>query len=320
MKKIGFIGCGEIAHIHAACILRHGGTVAGGFDLAESSAGKLTAAYGGKIYLSAEELCADPDVDAVYICTRHDSHIAYIAMAAGHGKAVFCEKPIGLRLADAEQAADIVASSGIRFAMGFNHRYSPGMQRLKRFIDQAGSKVDALNAQFVTAPFMQGWAGGAEQGGGVFVCLGSHIFDLVHYLIPGEIQEVKAVSSRIRLGPEYEDDAFAAILMTEAGQMLTLNAHEFGNASYSTDPGHRINTITVFKGHEAASAGTGHFESFSAGGSTMERFPADHLSLWGYSELNRRFLLTLQGKAVEIPGVDAGLFAAQLIERCKEGL
>lgn len=317
MKKIGFIGCGEIAHIHSACIRQHGGVVAGGYDITESSAGKLTAAYGGKVYLSAEKLCEDERIDAVYICTRHDSHVTYIEMAASRGKAVFCEKPIGLRLKDAEQAADIVNGSGIRFAMGFNHRYSPGMQRLKQYIDQAGSKVDVLNAQFVTAPFMRGWAGSAEQGGGVFVCLGTHLFDLVHYLIPGEIKEVNAVSKRIRLDPSYEDDAFAAVMMTEAGQMLTLNAHEFGNASYSTDPGHRINTITVFSGKEAASAGTGYFEQFSSNGSLQERFQADHLSLWGYSELNRRFLLALQGEEVEIPGVEAGLYAAQLIERCK---
>lgn len=317
MKKIGFIGCGEIAHIHAACILRHGGAIAGGFDLAEESARKLTAAYGGKLYLSAEELCADQSVDAVYICTRHDSHVAYIELAASRGKAVFCEKPIGLRLSDAEQAADIVAQSGILLAMGFNHRYSPGMQRLKQYIDQSGCRIDALNAQFVTAPFMQGWAGRAEQGGGVFVCLGSHLFDLVHYLVPGPIQEVRAVSSRIRLEPSYEDDAFGAVLLTEAGQLLTLNAHEFGNSSFSTDPGHRINTITLFNGNEVASAGTGTFERFSPDAVETERFPSDSLSLWGYAELNRRFLSALEGDQAEIPGVEAGLFAAQLIERCK---
>lgn len=317
MKKIGFIGCGEIAHIHAACIQRHGGVIAGGFDLSEESVHKLTAVYGGKLYHSAEELCADDSVDAIYICTRHDSHVTYIEMAASHGKAVFCEKPIGLRLSDAEQAADIVAQSGILLAMGFNHRYSPGMQRLKQYIDQSTSQIDALNAQFVTAPFMQGWAGRAEQGGGVFVCLGSHIFDLVHYLVPEPIKEVKAVSSRIRLDSSYEDDAFAVVLVTEKGQLLTLNAHEFGNSSYSTDPGHRINTITLFNGKEVASAGTGYFEQFSPEAAVAERYPSDPLSMWGYAELNRRFLLALEGEKVEIPGVDAGLFTAQLIERCK---
>lgn len=313
---IGFIGCGEIAHLHAECLQRLGARIAGGYDLSMETAARFVRSFGGEIFDSAQALCGSEEIDAVYICTRHDSHVAYIEVSANAGKAVFCEKPLALDLRSASVAAEIVERSGIPFALGFNHRYSPGADRLKRFLDGFERGFDVLNVQFVTAPFLGGWAGLKEQGGGILVCLGSHVFDLIHYLAPGEIKVVHSVTKRQRLPAPFLEDTFAAILTTESGQLITVNAHDHGNARYSTDPGNRLNTIHAFVGEEAAIAGTSRFEWHGKVGSVIERYATDILTAWGYEEINRRFLRVLAGDPADVPGIEAGLFAARMVEAC----
>jgi predicted dehydrogenase len=55
------------------------------------------------------ELVADPDVDVVYVATRHDLHYAIARAAVDVGKAVFVEKPMTMTVADARSLCDAVA-------------------------------------------------------------------------------------------------------------------------------------------------------------------------------------------------------------------
>lgn len=314
--RIGFIGCGDIARLHAACLTGLGAKIAGGYDVSAEAAERFARDFGGEPFADAERLCGRADIDAIYICTRHDSHVSYIEMAAERGKAVFCEKPLALSLEEARAAADIVNRRGVPFALGFNHRYSPGMQRLKNYLEERGA-ADAINVQFATAPFLRGWAGLREQGGGVLVCLGSHVFDLVRYLASSDIAEVRALSVRRRLPEPYLDDAFAAVMTTAEGQLITVNAHDYGTPAFATDPGHRLNTVHAYAGNQAATATTSHFECFDGSAVVREQYATDQRTAWGYMELNRRFLAMAAGAHIDIPGVEAGIAAAKMVELCR---
>lgn len=317
-KRIGFIGCGEIARLHAACLLEHGAEIAGGYDLSPQAAERFVRDFGGSLFTDAESLCRSDDIDAVYVCTRHDTHVHFIRIAASSAKAVFCEKPLAMTERDAWEAADIVERSGILFALGFNHRYAPGIQRLKRHIEENGGLADALHVQFVTAPFLRGWAGMAQQGGGVLVCLGSHVFDLARYLAGSDADDVRSISVRRRLPEPYLEDAFAAIFTTKAGQLVTVHSHDYGNMIFSADPAHRINTVHAFLGGQAAAASVSRFECFMRDRIVRETFPTDTLTAWGYMEINRRFLLKLEGAPVEVPDAAAGIHAAMMVDKCRK--
>ncbi len=56
---------------------------------------------GARAYETVEALCADPDVDAVYIASPHQFHVQHVRAAAAGGKHVLVEKPMALTLADA---------------------------------------------------------------------------------------------------------------------------------------------------------------------------------------------------------------------------
>lgn len=320
MKKhvVGFIGCGEIARIHAECLIRHGAAIGGGYDISAQTAERFACSYGGQSYSSAEQLCADPNIDAVYICTRHDTHVDFIDMAARCGKAVFCEKPLAMNVKEAKRAVRIVEETGVPFAIGFNHRYSPGMQRLKQYLDNVDKPFDVLDIRFVTAPFLHGWAGLSELGGGVLVCLGSHVFDLMHYLVAPEIESVNVITLRQRLVDPYLEDTFVATIVTRQKQLISIMAHDHGNMSFSTDPGHRINTTQVFVGNHVVVAGVSDFTVYEPDKVSRVTFPGESATVWGYAEINRRFLELLDGRSVDIPDVYAGLLAAETVERCKK--
>src|SRR5512132_3921767 len=54
--------------------------------------------FSGTTHASVEQLCADPQVDAVYVATPHQFHAEHVRLAARHGKHVLVEKPMALSL------------------------------------------------------------------------------------------------------------------------------------------------------------------------------------------------------------------------------
>lgn len=68
---------------------------------------------------AAATAIATPDVDVVYIACPPAAHVEYAVMAADAGKAIYCEKPLAVELAEAEQLVDLVASRGLVNAVNF---------------------------------------------------------------------------------------------------------------------------------------------------------------------------------------------------------
>src|ERR671939_645510 len=68
--------------------------------------------FGGETFLSVEDLCKSPNVDAVYVCTPNHLHAEHVICAAEHGKHV-AEKPMALTLDEAE-AMNAAERDGVR--------------------------------------------------------------------------------------------------------------------------------------------------------------------------------------------------------------
>ena len=96
MYGIGIIGCGAIAErrhapeyaADAAC------RIVGFYDPQTGRAEKLAAEYGARAFGSLEELLADPQIDAVSVCTANSTHAEISIKALQAGKHVLCEKPL----------------------------------------------------------------------------------------------------------------------------------------------------------------------------------------------------------------------------------
>ncbi|MEN4099535.1 MAG: Gfo/Idh/MocA family oxidoreductase, partial [Anaerolineaceae bacterium] len=198
--NVAFVGCGEIAQFHARALHKTGAArIVAVFDRQYENAREISERYGARQYIEVDPLLADPEIDAVYILTRHDSHAGYIHQALAANKHIFCEKPLALTLEDALDIQRAVVTSGRFLMVGFNHRWNPAIRWSLEWLASSTTPVNSVQLTFTTAPFLESWAGLEGEGGGVLPCLGSHAFDLACAFLGDTPNRVAAFTSRLRL-------------------------------------------------------------------------------------------------------------------------
>src|SRR4029453_11950683 len=74
--------------------------------------------YGGQVYTSVAELCADPEVEAVWIATPNQFHAEHALLAAQHGKHMVVRKPFGLSVEDCQRVLDAAEKTGAKILAG----------------------------------------------------------------------------------------------------------------------------------------------------------------------------------------------------------
>jgi len=162
------------------------------------------------------ELCARGDLDAVTICTPNAAHREQALLAFAGGKHVFCEKPLGLTVSEADEMLAAAEASGRLHQVAFTYRYLYGVAELRRRV-RAGD----VGEPFLFRAHHEYWDGlrpGAAigwrelrkpAGGGVLYDMGSHLFDLARFVL-GPISAVQANLQYLpRPGVETDDLALA---------------------------------------------------------------------------------------------------------------
>lgn len=134
--KIGIIACGKIAQIRH--IPEYYGNpnceLTGYYDLVRSHAEEMAVKYGGKVFDTAEELFADPDIDAVSICAANHVHAELTIKALKAGKHVLCEKPMAISLAECEEMVKVANEQGKYLMIDQNQRLTKAHQLAKQMI------------------------------------------------------------------------------------------------------------------------------------------------------------------------------------------
>ena len=110
MLKIGMVGAGHIARVHAESLSRiPDARIVGAFDAVSGKAESMPEQYGGTAYRDLDSMLAE--VDAVYICTPPKFHREAAVRSVEAGVHVFCEKPLTVSLEDARAVEDVVKRS-----------------------------------------------------------------------------------------------------------------------------------------------------------------------------------------------------------------
>jgi len=192
--RVGIIGAGRIGKVHAQSLVRAGADVAVIADPLGNEAEATAARFGiPRWTLDAREVLADPEVDAVVICSPTALHAEQIEAAAAAGKHIFCEKPVDLSLSVVNGALEAVEQAGVALMVGFNRRFDANFARVKRAID--GDEIGALSMLRITsrdpsAPPL----GYLKASGGLFRDMTIHDFDMARFLVGAEVDEVFAMA------------------------------------------------------------------------------------------------------------------------------
>lgn len=145
------------------------------------------------------------DVDAVFIASATDRHAEHVHAAVAAGRAVLCEKPLGV---SPRQSAEIVLScrrAGVPLGVGLHLRQSPGVRLARELVREGaiGSVVSArleyLHVSVGEVPRTRPpWRVDPHRGGGLLAGTGIHALDLARYLIGGEIAELSVLPDSAR--------------------------------------------------------------------------------------------------------------------------
>lgn len=211
--KIGLLGAGRIGKLHAENIIRR----LPQFDLQAIADPCLDFAWAESLAVArpsknVEEVLFDPNLDAVLIASPSSLHIEHLRAASESGKAIFCEKPIGLDEDEIAQVLSVVKANNTLLQLGFNRRFDPSFAEIQKQV-QAGVigsphlvKITSRDPSCPTKAY-------CATSGGMFMDMTIHDFDMARFLTQSEVVEVYA-SGAVLINPDFKelDDVDTAII------------------------------------------------------------------------------------------------------------
>ena len=199
---MAILGAGMIGEVHRRAALLAGATVVGVMASSPERSRAVAAAWGvDQAYSDIEEVAAG-EAEIVHICTPNASHVPYAVALMEAGKHVLCEKPLGVGLADAEQAYAVAERTGLVNTIPFAYRFHPMAREMRARVQ--GAEFGAVN--LIHGSYLQDWlldpratswrvdpkAGGPSRA---FGDIGSHWCDLAEWVTGDRIAELVATTS-----------------------------------------------------------------------------------------------------------------------------
>ena len=184
MLQLGIIGAGRIGRVHLQGIRTvDGARVKAMADpfLSDETAAWATEQGAAQVTKDYRQLLADPEIDAVLICSSTDTHAPISLEALAAGKHVFCEKPIDHDPDRIRAVMQAVERTGLCYQVGFNRRFDHNFRAVRRAV--AAGEIGTPQLIRITSrdPEPPGLAY-IRVSGGLFMDMMIHDFDMARYL------------------------------------------------------------------------------------------------------------------------------------------
>jgi len=286
--RMGVLGVGRIGQMHAELLAHRvaGVEVRAVFDVATEAAGRVASDVGADVSPSLAALVERDDIDAVCIATSTDTHVDAIVAAAGAGKAIFCEKPVSLDLAEVDRALDAVSAADVALQVGFNRRFDAGHASVRAAV--AAGTIGDLHLLRITsrdpAPPPISYI---EVSGGIFRDMMIHDFDMARFITGSEVVEVFARGA-VRVDPAIGDAGdidTAVVVMTHADDTIT-TIDNSRQAVYGYDQrveafgGSGMATSQNVQEHTGVTATAAGLQTRPLQHFFIERYAASYLAQW----------------------------------------
>ena len=180
-----------------------------------------------------DDILNDSQVSAVLITTRHDAHARMCIAALQTGKHVFVEKPLAINQAELEEIVEAYQQSGKTLTVGFNRRFSPFAQDVKKQLGDSNTPINVIatiNAGEIPANH---WTQDMNIGGGRIIGEACHFIDLITYLSGSLVESV--VMNAMGQNPADNTDNASILLKYKNGSTGVINYFANGNKGYSKE-------------------------------------------------------------------------------------
>lgn len=230
--KVGVVGLGIAGTRAAERLAKHPDVeLVAAADVRPQALDAFRDQYGGRAYESVEEMCQDPDLEAVWISTPNHLHCEHVLTAARNGKHAVIQKPMAISLEEADQMVEASEKYGTRLLCGHSSALRPPFRAMRRIVDWGElGRLCAINAwsysDWMLRPRMPQEVDLAR-GGGLVYRQGPHQVDVVRLIGGGLVRSVRAMTGQWmpeRPCPGY----YAAYLEFEDGTPATIVHNGYG--------------------------------------------------------------------------------------------
>src|SRR5437868_9592972 len=311
--KIGIIGAGYIAGVHASVLARDERVqVVAVHDVIPECSERLARTYNAVAVATTLELLER--CDAVFITTPNTQHVSIAIASIETGKHVFCEKPLATNVPAAEAVFQKTKDAQEIFQVRHNRRFAPVYAELKRMLSEAHAPHSAqvkMNRGELLKPE---WTGDPKITGGFLYETPIHMFDMMRFLF-GEVESLYAIASK----HEYNEfDDFSVLLKFTSGMHATLATAADASWLYPFE------RVEVFCHH--ATLVTREMESLTMSSNleghfavqTMQQLPRQEK--WGYVQEDRAFVDAIVNGTPPLVTAFDGLMSVELANAVYESV
>jgi predicted dehydrogenase len=217
--KFALVGCGRIAKRHSELLgfkEIDGASLISVCDIVEEKARKVGNHFSVPYFTDMHQMMQSVQVDVVVVLTESGNHAKHVVELARHGKHIVVEKPMALRLQDADAMIEACDTAGVKLFVVKQNRFNVPVVKLREAINQnrfgklvlGTVRVRWCRAQsyYDQAPWRGTWA----LDGGVLTNQASHHVDLLEWML-GEVDSVFAMSTTALANIESEDTAVVTL-------------------------------------------------------------------------------------------------------------
>jgi len=215
--KFALIGCGSVLKKHAESINRiKKAKLVAVCDIDSERAKEYGREYKVPYYTNPDKMVENEDINVISILTPSGSHVQIAMNLIKHKKHYVIEKPLALRLEDADTLIKACDESNVKLFVVQQNRFNPPIKKLKEAIDK--NKFGKLVLGTVRVRWcrtqeyydQKKWRGTWALDGGVFTNQASHHIDMLVWMM-GDVEKVMAISATRLTKIEVEDTGVAIL-------------------------------------------------------------------------------------------------------------
>ena len=188
------------------------------------------------IFETPEDLCASREIDSVFVVSPDALHLPHVKLAAKHGKAVLCEKPLGMNASEVEEMVAASETAGVRFGVAQNMRYNRSLELMRKWIAEGRiGKPVLAHAEFAysAAGSPRTWIYDPSLAcGGPIGDVGIHCIDGLRFVLGTDVTAVStlahgdAASGKVEsyavMGLDLASGAMATVTTTTRAEYRTV--------------------------------------------------------------------------------------------------